>query len=122
MGESTALNNGEPLRLCDANNRIIGIFLSPAALEQMNAERERLAKEVGELRKQLEETQHLLDSWKEKARLKDERMGLLEKDWDALFRLLPRELQVTPEDIAEIERDPHTFEEILQMFEQHKSS
>lgn len=122
MGESTALTNGEPLRLCDANNRIIGIFLSPAVLEQMNAERERLAKEVGELRKQLEETQQLLDSWKEKARLSNERMALLEKDWDALFRLLPRELQVTPEDIAEIQRDPHTFEEILQMFEQHKSS
>jgi hypothetical protein len=54
MGDSIALNNGEQLRLWDADGRIVGVLLAPATLEQMNAERERLAKEVEELRKQLE--------------------------------------------------------------------
>jgi hypothetical protein len=30
-----------------------------------------------------------------------------------MFRLLPRELQVTEEDIRAIQRDPHTFEELF---------
>jgi SMC interacting uncharacterized protein involved in chromosome segregation len=108
MGDSTALNNGEQLRLCDANGCVVGFFLSPAALEEMNAERERLIKEIGDLRKQLDESQR--------------RVALLELDWHSMFRLLPKELQVTEEDIREIQRDPHTFEEILEMFEQHKTS
>jgi predicted nucleic acid-binding Zn-ribbon protein len=108
MGDWTALNNGEQLQLCDANGRIVGVFLTPAALEQMNVERERLAKEVEELRKQLDEGQR--------------QIALLEEDWHSMFRLLPKELQVTEEDIREIQRDPHTFEEILEMFEQHKPS
>ncbi len=108
MGDSTALNNGEQLQLCDAKGRVVGVFLPPATLEQMNAERERLVKEIGELRKQLDEAQR--------------QVALLEQDWHSMFRLLPKELQVTEEDIREIQRDPHTFEEILEMFEQHKSS
>src|SRR5579884_1750676 len=108
MGDSTALNNGEQLQLCDAKGRVVGVFLSPATLEQMNAERERLVKEIGELRKQLDEAQR--------------QVALLEQDWHSMFRLLPKELQVTEEDIREIQRDPHTFEEILELFEQDKSS
>jgi hypothetical protein len=108
MGDSTTLNNGEQLQLCDANGRVIGVFLTPAALEEINAERERSMKEISELRKQLDESQR--------------QVALLEQDWQSMFRLLPKELQVTEEDIREIQRDPHTFEEILEMFEQHKSS
>lgn len=108
MGDSTALSNGEQLQLCDANGRLVGVFLAPAALEQMNAERDRLTREVEELRNQLEKSQR--------------QVALLEEDWQSMFRLLPKELQVTEEDIREIQRDPHTFEEIEWMFEQHKSS
>jgi septal ring factor EnvC (AmiA/AmiB activator) len=122
MGESVALKNNEHWQLCDGSGRAIGIVLAPTAVEQMNAERERLANEVSELRKQLEETQRQLGSWQEKSRHHEEQIALLEKDWRSMFRLLPRELQVTEEDIAEIQRDPHSFEEILQMFEQRKPS
>jgi len=104
MADSTALSNGEQLRLCDADGRIVGVFLSPATLAQMNAERERLAKEVEELRKQLEKAQ--------------QEAALLEQDWHSMFRLLPRELQVTEEDIRAIQRDPHTFEELFREWEQ----
>lgn len=108
MADPAVLSSGEQLRLCDADGRIVGVFLAPATLEQMNAERERLAKEVEELRKRLDEAQ--------------QRMALLEQDWHSMFRLLPRELQVTEEDIREIQRDPHTFDEILKMFEEHEPS
>lgn len=99
MGDSTALSNGEQLRLCDANGRIVGVFLAPAIVEQMNAERDRLVKENEELRKQLDEAKR--------------QITLLEEDWQSMFRLLPKELQVTEEDIREIQRDPHTFEELF---------
>lgn len=108
MTDTTALSNGEQLRLCDADGRIVGVLLSPTTLEQMNAERERLAKEVEELRKRLKEAQH--------------QVAVLEQDWHSMFRLLPRELQVTEEDIREIQRDPHSFEEILKMLEEHEPS
>lgn len=104
MSESTALTNGEQLRVCDANNRIVAVLLSPATLEQMNAERDRLVQEVGELRKQLDEAQR--------------QIVVLDEDWHSMFRLLPRELQVTEEDIKEIQRDPHTFEELFREWEQ----
>ncbi len=108
MKESKELSNGEELRLCDSSGRIVGIFLSAAALEQMSAERERLAKEGEELRKRLDEAQ--------------QQIALLEQDGHSMFRLLPREYQVTEEDIKEIQRDPHRFEEVLQMWEQDESS
>ncbi|MHB1422339.1 MAG: hypothetical protein ACYC3I_03910 [Gemmataceae bacterium] len=104
MTESIPLNNGEQLQLCDGAGRIVGIFLSPTTLEQMNAERERLAKEVEELRKQLDRAQR--------------RVAVLEQDWQSMFRQLPRELQVTEEDIKAIQRDPHTFEELFREWEQ----
>jgi SMC interacting uncharacterized protein involved in chromosome segregation len=104
MGESIPLNNGEQLQLRDSAGRIVGVFLSPATLEEMNSERERLAKEVEELRKQLDEAQRQIAG--------------LEQDWQTMFRHLPRELQVTEEDIREIQRDPHTFEEIFREWEQ----
>ncbi len=104
MGESMALNNGEELRLCDGDGHVVGFFLAPAALERMNAEREQLAKEVDELRKRLDEAQR--------------QVALLEQDWHSMFRLLPREYQVTEEDIKEIQRDPHTFEELFREWEQ----
>src|SRR6185437_9612602 len=112
------LNDEEQLRLCNGNGRTVGIFVAPTTLEQMNAERERLAEKVAELEKRLDETQRLLDSWKEKAQLGSEREALLEKDWHSMFQLLPRELQVREDDIAEIQRDPHTFEELFQEWEQ----
>lgn len=108
MADLATLNNGEQLQLCDSKGRIVGVFLSPATLEQMNAERQRLLQEVEDLRKRLEESQR--------------QVALLQEDWQSMFRLLPKELQVTEEDIREIQRDPHTFEEILEMFEQHKPS
>ena len=104
MSGSLSLNNGEQLQLCDAEGRIVGVFLSPETLGQMKNERERLAKEVEELRKKLDEAQR--------------EIALLEEDWQSMFRLLPKELQVTEEDIREIQRDPHTFEEIFREWEQ----
>jgi predicted nucleic acid-binding Zn-ribbon protein len=103
MGDLNALNNGEQLQLCDAKGRIVGVFLSPATLEQMHTERERLAEEVKDLRKRLDEAQR--------------QIALLEQDWQSMFRLLPKELQVTEEDIREIQRDPHTFEELFREWE-----
>ena len=122
MAESRELKNGEQFQLCDANGRTLGVFLAPETVQQMNAERERLAKEADELRKQLEETQRQRDAWMEKARHSEERAALLEQDWHSMFRLLPRELQITEEEIREIQRNPHTFEEVLDLFTQRKSS
>jgi hypothetical protein len=104
MGDLTALSNGKQLRLCDADGRVVGVFLSPAALQQLRADREQLTREGEELRKQLEESQR--------------QVALLEQDWQSMFRLLPKELQVTEEDIREIQRDPHTFEELFREWEQ----
>ena len=106
MADLATLNNGEQLQLCDAKGRILGVFLSPATLEQMNAERQRLLQEVADLHKRLEESQR--------------QVALLQEDWQSMFRLLPKELQVTEEDIREIQRDPHTFEELFREWE-HKS-
>lgn len=107
MGNSTALNNGEQLQLCDANGRIVGVFVSPATLEQMNAERERLVKEIGELRKQLDENQR--------------QVALLEQDWQSMFRLLPKELQVTEEDMREALQNSIPLDKLIQELEQTAS-
>lgn len=104
MGDSAALSNGEQLQLCDANGRIVGVFLSPATLEQMSAERERLAKEVEELRKQLDKTQR--------------EVAFLEQDWHSMFRLLPKELQVTEEDMREALQNSMPLEKLIQELEQ----
>lgn len=104
MGDAIALNNGEQLRLCNGNGRVVGVLLSPAELEERNAERQRLIQEIGDLRKQLDESQR--------------RIVVLEEDWHSMYRLLPKELQVTEEDIREIQRDPHTFEELFREWEQ----
>jgi len=104
MADLATLNKGEQLQLCDSKGRIVGVFLSPATLEQMNAERQRLLQEVEDLRKRLEESQR--------------QVALLQEDWQSMFRLLPKELQVTEEDIREIQRDPHTFEELFREWEQ----
>lgn len=108
MGESIELRHGEQLRMCDGNGRTIGVVLSPGTLEQMTAERDQLREEVGQLRKQLDEAQR--------------QITLLEQDWQSMFRLLPRELQVTEEDIREAQRNSHTIDEVLQMLEQYKPS
>ena len=105
MGESMELNNG----------------LGPETIRDMTSERDRLRIEVAELRKQLDETQRQIEIWKEKYRHSEEQVALLDQDWHSMFRLLPRELQVTEEDILEIRRDPHTFEELWGLFEQHES-
>lgn len=104
MGDSIALNNGEQLRLCDANGRIVGVFLSPGTLEQMNAERERLTKEIEELREQLDKAKR--------------EVAVLEQDWHSMFRLLPKELQVTEEDIREAIQNSRPLEELIQELEQ----
>jgi predicted nuclease of restriction endonuclease-like RecB superfamily len=104
MGDSISLNNVEQLQLRDGTGRLLGVFLTPTILEQMNAERERLAKEVAELRKQLDEAQR--------------RVAVLEQDWHSMFRLLPRELQVSEEDIREALQNRIPLEKLIQELEQ----
>jgi predicted nucleic acid-binding Zn-ribbon protein len=87
-----------------ATGDMVGIVLTPKAIQDLTAERDRLREEVSQLRKQLEEAQR--------------QIALLEQDWQSMFRLLPRELQVTEEDIAEAQRNGIPLEKIIQELEQ----
>lgn len=120
MSEQFDLNQN--LELIDAMGHTVGIVLPPKTAQELTAERDRLREEVRQLQNQLAEVQSQLNSWKEKARISEERATQWEQDWRDIYKLLPAELRVTEEDIAEIQRDPHTFDEILQMLEQYKPS
>ncbi len=105
---SDQIDLSQRLELRYATGDTVGIVLTPKAVQDLTAERDRLREEVGQLRKQLDEAQR--------------QIALLEQDWQSMFRLLPRELQVTEEDIREAQRNSHTIDEVLQMLEQYKPS
>lgn len=94
---------GEPLEL---NNEVATKVVQDLTTERdkLRDEANRLRAEVAELRRALEESQR--------------QVAMLEEDWQSMFRLLPKELQVTEEDIRAIQRDPHTFEELFREWEQ----
>lgn len=94
---------GEPLEL---NNEV-----ATKVVQDLTTERDKLRDEANRLRAEVAELRRALEA-------SQRQVAMLEEDWQSMFRLLPKELQVTEEDIRAIQRDPHTFEELFREWEQ----
>ncbi|HEY7428357.1 MAG TPA: hypothetical protein VH682_29260 [Gemmataceae bacterium] len=101
---SDQIDLSQRLELRYATGDMVGIVLTPKAVQDLTAERDRLREEVSQLRKQLDEAQR--------------QIALLEQDWQSMFRLLPRELQVTEEEMREAIQNSVPFEKLIEELEQ----
>lgn len=113
MSNQIDLNQRVEIRY--ATGDMVGIVLAPKAVQELTGERDqlreetkRLRAEVAELRRALEEAQREVQDKAAIVKERDLYLQELESFW--------------AETIAEAKRNPHTIEEVLQMFEQHKSS
>jgi hypothetical protein len=96
-----------------ATGDTVGIVLAPKAVQELTAERDRLCEEldrlraeVAELRRALEEAQH---------GLRDKAAIVFERDQYrvALQDLLSKDVLITPEDIAELDKNGVDLSDII---------
>ncbi len=98
---------GEPMEL---NNDV-----ATKVVQDLTAERDRLREEVNRLRAEVTELKRTL----EEAQREVHDKAAIVKERDLYLHELE---SFWAETIAEAKRNPHTIEDVLQMFEQHKSS
>jgi septal ring factor EnvC (AmiA/AmiB activator) len=88
-----------------ATGDTVGIVLAPNAVQELTAERDQLREETSRLRIQVAELRRALEEAQREVRDKTAIVAERDQLLRSLHALLAKDVQITPEDIAELDKN-----------------
>jgi SMC interacting uncharacterized protein involved in chromosome segregation len=88
-----------------ATGDTVGIVLAPKAVQELTAERDQLREETNQLRAQVAELRRALEETQRETRDKSAIVAERDQYLRSLHALLAKNVQITPEDIAELNKN-----------------
>ncbi|HTU91442.1 MAG TPA: hypothetical protein VMF69_15275 [Gemmataceae bacterium] len=88
-----------------ASGDTVGIVLAPKAVQELTAERDQLREETNRLRAEVAELRSALEEAQREARDKPAIVAERDQYLRSLHALLAKDVQITPEDIAELDKN-----------------
>jgi hypothetical protein len=85
----------------------------PQAVEELTAERDRLRAETVRLEAEVEELRRALAASREDAKAQAALAERWQKDWRDVYALLPPELRIDPQEIADMEKNGLSLNDLL---------
>ncbi len=96
-----------------ATGDTVGIVLAPKAVQELTAERDQLREEANRLRAEVAELQRALEDAQREARDKAAVAAERDQYLRSLHALLAKDVQITPEDIAELDKNGVDIAEVI---------